>query len=53
MNQLIEKFGFEHFIQTYRLDADGAEYLDSWLNNDMVEKRKEYLKSYQLDINNI
>lgn len=53
LNQLIEKFGFEHFIQTYRLDADGAEYLDSWLNNDMVEKRKEYLKSYQLDINNI
>ena len=53
LNQLIDKFGFEYFIQTYKLDVEGAVYLDDWLNDKSADKRKEYLKQYQLDINNI
>lgn len=53
LEQLIAKYSFEYFIETYKLDADGEIYLDNWLNDQNVDKRKEYLKQYQLDINAI
>ena len=53
LNQLIDKYGFDYFIETYKLDDEGSAYLDDWLNDRSVDKRKVYLKQYQLDINNI
>lgn len=53
LNQLLDRHGLEHFIETYKLDPEGEIYLDHWLSDSTADKRKEYLKNYQLDINNI
>ena len=50
---MLEKYGFDYFIETYKLDDEGKIYLENWLSDFAVDKRKEYLKNYQLDINNI
>lgn len=53
LNQLLVKYGLEYFIETYRMDESGKIYLDHWLNDKTSDKRKEYLKQHQLDINSI
>lgn len=53
LNQLLDKYGLDYFIETYKLDDEGKIYLDHWLNDKTIDKRKEYLKQYNLDINNI
>ena len=53
LNQLLDKYGLETFIEKYNLDDEGVIYLDNWLSDSGIEKRKEYLKKYNLDINNI
>lgn len=53
LNQLIDKYGLDYFIETYKLDEDGQIYLNNWLSDQTVSERKEYLKQHQLDINNI
>jgi hypothetical protein len=53
LNQLLDKYGLDYFIETYKLDNEGKIYLDHWLNDKTIDKRKEYLKQYNLDINNI
>jgi len=53
LNQLLDKYGFDAFVETYKLDDSGKIYLDHWLNDECVMQRKEYLKNYKLDINNI
>ena len=53
LNQLLVKYGLEYFIETYKMDESGKIYLDHWLNDKTSDKRKEYLKQHQLDINSI
>jgi DNA gyrase/topoisomerase IV subunit B len=53
LNQLLDKYGLDYFIETYNLDDDGQIYLNNWLSDKTVNERKEYLKKHQLDINNI
>lgn len=52
MNQIIEEKGIEYFIQPFELDKEGNILLTDWLG-DNVDKRKQYLKEYSLDVNNV
>ena len=49
-SELFDSYGFEFFLQDLRLDEDGKIYVDDWLASDKVEKRKQYLREYTLDI---
>lgn len=52
INQIIEEKGIEYFVQPFELDDEGNLLLVDWLG-DNVEKRKQYLKEYSLDVNNV
>ena len=49
LQKLMDKYGFENFVQTFRLNDKGMAQLEDWLGDD-AEKRKEYLRNYSLDI---
>lgn len=49
LQKLIDTYGFDNFVQAYKLDDAGVKQLDDWLGDD-AEKRKEYLRNYSLDI---
>ena len=49
-SELFDSYGFEFFLQDLCLDEDGKIYVDDWLASDKVEKRKQYLREYTLDI---
>ena len=45
--------GIEDFLQYVMIDEKGELYVDHWLNGDNTEKRKEYLREYNLNIENV
>lgn len=48
--ELFDTHGFEYFLQDLKLDEEGKIYVDDWLSGEKVEKRKQYLREYTLDI---
>lgn len=49
---LIDTYGLDNFIQEYSLDDESFDYIEDWLGSDS-EKRKEYLRNYNLDIDKV
>lgn len=44
--------GVYDFLEYIKLDEDGKLYVDNWLNDSMSDKRKEYLRAFNFDIEN-
>lgn len=51
LQYLIDTYGFDNFVFYYNMDEDGKIYLKHWLVDEEVEKRKEYIKNFDFDIN--
>ena len=51
LQYLIDTYGFENFVFYYKMDDEGKIYLKNWLVDENVDKRKEYIKSFDFDIN--
>ena len=49
LNYLIDTYGIERFILTYRLDDEGNTLIEDWLGEDS-DKRKKHLSNYVFDI---
>jgi DNA gyrase/topoisomerase IV subunit B len=48
--KLFEEKGFEFFLQDLVLDDKGKVYVNDWLSGKEIEKRKQYLRDFTLDI---
>ena len=51
LQYLIDTYGFDNFVFYYKMDPEGKIYLKHWLSDEEVDKRKEYIKSFEFDIN--
>ena len=51
LQYLIDTYGFDSFVFDYKMTEDGKVYLKNWLVDENVDKRKEYIKSFDFDIN--
>lgn len=51
LQYLIDTYGFDNFVFDYKMTEDGKIYLKNWLVDEQVDKRKEYIKSFDFDIN--
>ena len=51
LQYLIDTYGFDNFVFDYKMTEDGKVYLKNWLVDENVDKRKEYIKSFDFDIN--
>lgn len=51
LQYLIDTYGFDNFVFDYKMTDDGKIYLKNWLVDEQVDKRKEYIKSFDFDIN--
>jgi len=51
LQYLIDTYGFETFIFDYKMTPEGKIYLKNWLVDEEVDKRKEYIKNFDFDIN--
>ena len=51
LQYLIDTYGFDNFVFDYKMTDDGKIYLKNWLVDENVDKRKEYIKSFDFDIN--
>jgi len=51
LQYLIDTYGFDSFVFDYKMTDDGKIYLKNWLVDENVDKRKEYIKSFDFDIN--
>lgn len=51
LQYLIDTYGFENFVFYYKMDEEGKICLENWLVDENVDKRKEYIKSFDFDIN--
>ena len=56
LKQLIESGGgLENFVEDLNIDDESEKILDDWIGEkpENVLSRKDYLRSYQLDINKV
>lgn len=51
LQDLINTYGFDNFVFYYKMDDEGKVYLQHWLADSEVDKRKEYIKNFDFDIN--
>lgn len=51
LQDLISTYGFDNFVFYYKMDDEGKVYLQHWLADSEVDKRKEYIKNFDFDIN--
>lgn len=51
LQYLIDTYGFENFVFEYKMDEEGQVYLQNWLVDDNVDRRKTYIKDFDFDIN--
>lgn len=52
LQALIDNYGLENFILEYKLSEQGNIYIEDWLGT-KADKRKQYLREFTLDINNV
>lgn len=50
-DQMVTKYGLDHFIMPLTLDEEGMKYMDDWLKSENVEQRKEQICNFDFDIN--
>lgn len=53
LKSLIDKYGFEHFIDTFEYDKKSIDLIDDWLSKKKADKRKDYLKENEFTIFNV
>jgi hypothetical protein len=52
-SELFDSKGFNYFLQDLELDDEGKVYVNDWLSGKNIEKRKQYLRDFTLDIETI
>lgn len=50
LKPLIEKYGIEYFLETFKNDEECEQTIDNWLNSKSSDKRKEYLNNNEFSI---
>lgn len=50
---LIKKYGLEYFLEILEYDKNSNEYIHKWLDGKEADARKEYLRQYKLDLDQI
>ena len=50
LEQIIDKKGVEHFIETFKYSSEAEAYIHNWLSNKTANARKDYLKANEFSL---
>jgi DNA topoisomerase-2 len=53
LKALVEKHGFDYFVETLEYDEQAEELIHNWLSNTTSDRRKEYIQQVPFDIDAI